>query len=154
MEPKSAPSPGFVFWTRWLLVLSVGMTGFGVLAALWPMNPLLAPWQQQIALRYFQGNLPDQALAYRSFIMAPLGGTIAGFYLMQTLIVAGPFARRDPFAWHAVCWGSLLWFGLDSTMSLLHGAAFNVLMINLPALLGVGLPLALTYGQFSRPRPA
>jgi hypothetical protein len=42
----------------------------------------------------------------------------------------------------------LLWFVVDSGMSVYHGAFFNVWMINVWTLLLVGLPLAMTRRAF------
>jgi len=76
--------------------------------------------------------------------MGPLGGTIAGSYLMQTFIVAVPFKRREPWAWHALLWPMLLWFCVDSIISAFHGAYFNIYLINLVPLMIFGIPLLAT----------
>ncbi|MEL6615822.1 MAG: hypothetical protein AAFQ43_08795, partial [Bacteroidota bacterium] len=92
-----------------------------------------------------------EAAAFRAFVMGPLGGTIAGSYALQAFIAAVPFARRERWAWWATLVGMLVWFVTDSTLSISHGAAFNVLQINLMPLLVFGPPLAATRRAFFEP---
>ena len=86
-------------------------------------------------------------------MMAPLGATIAGFYLLQVFIVAYAFRQRQPWAWYAIFSSTLLWFVVDSGMSLLHGAYFNVFMINLFPLGLFGIPLFATRSMARKHRP-
>ena len=81
--------------------------------------------------------------------MGLLGGTMAGSYLLQAFIAAIPFARREPWAWWASLGGVLLWFLVDSSLSVAHGAAFNVWMINLMPLVVFVVPLAATRSAFA-----
>ncbi len=138
----------FHFWWRVLLAASLLSIAMGLLIAFWPNSPVFAPHTAALERVFFGGAMPEDARHLRSFLLGPLGGTIAGYFLMQTLIVAGPFRRREPWAWHAIAWPLLLWFAVDSTMSIYHGAAFNVWMINLSTLLLVGIPLVATRRAF------
>lgn len=141
----------FRFWQRWLLGASVFFCAFGVLVALWPDAPFLAPWNAAVASVFYGGTEPTEAAAFRAFVMAPLGATVAGSYLLQTFVVAIPFARRERWAWAASVGALLLWFGVDAALSLAHGAAFNVWMINLLPLLVFGVPLLATRRAFASP---
>jgi hypothetical protein len=138
----------FTFWYRWLLCVSVGFGLFGVMVAVWPAAPPLAPWHAGADAAFYGGSAPAEALPFRAFILGPLGATIAGFYVLQTFIVATAFRRRERWAWQAIAAATLVWFVVDSAVSVAHGAWFNVLMINLTTLLLVGLPLAMTYRAF------
>lgn len=141
----------FDFWHKWLLVVSIVSTGLGLVIALFPDSALFAPHTAAMADVFFDGAMPEQAYELRAFLFAPLGGTIAGYFLMQTLIVWGPFSRREPWAWHAILWAMLIWFTVDSALSVYHGAFFNVWMINASTLILVGLPLLMTRRAFARP---
>lgn len=138
----------FESWRRWILFGSVFFTLFGVLAAIAPHSVFFEFWIDGVDRTFFGGDIPRNARAMRGFLMGPLGGTIAGSYLMQTFIVAGPFKRRERWAWHAVLWPMLLWFCVDSTVSALHGAYFNIYLINLVPLLFFGVPLMATRSAF------
>jgi hypothetical protein len=149
MEPAVRRAPaaeaGFEFWRRWLLVLSCWFVLVGLALAWWPDNRLLGVWQEQLALRFFDGAMPADARAMRSFLLGPLGGTIAGFFVLQVFIVRYAFVPGATWAWRALASGLIVWFVVDSSVSWRHGAAFNVLLVNVPVLVGIGLPLAMTY---------
>lgn len=56
-------------------------------------------------------------------------------YLLQTWLVAIPLRQGQAWAWWAIASAMGLWFLVDSAVSLAHGAWFNLLYINLPAIL-------------------
>jgi hypothetical protein len=49
--------------------------------------------------------------------------------------------RRERWAYTAVFTAVLVWFGLDTAASLRHGAWFNVVIVNVPCLILLGIPL-------------
>jgi hypothetical protein len=142
--------PAFAFWQRWLFVASIAFAVFGVVAAVWPFAPLFALRNIAIAETFFGGRWNGGSAAYHAFSAGPLGGTIAGFYVLQAFIAAVPFRRRERWAWHAIVWATVLWFLVDSGVSLWHGAAFNVYMINVVPVAIFGVPLAATYPPLFR----
>jgi hypothetical protein len=143
---RSPPrSRNFDFWQRWLFVASLAFAIFGVVAALWPFAPLFAMRNAAIAETFLGGQWSAESLTYHAFASGPLGGTIAGYYVLQAFIAAIPFRRGEAWAWHAILWATVLWFVLDSGVSLRHGAAFNVYMVNIVPVAVFGLPLAATW---------
>ena len=144
----------FRFWQRWLVAASVCFCAFGVGVALAPDAPLLAPWNAAVARTFYGGAEPGGAAAFRAFVMGPLGATIAGSYLLQAFVAAVPFARRERWAWWATAGALALWFTVDSSLSLAHGAAFNVVLINLAPLAVFIPPLVATRRAFGRPAQA
>lgn len=140
----------FHFWYKWLLGASFFFACFGIVVALMPDNALLVWWNQAAAQHFFGGPIPPESEAFGSFLFGPLGATIGGFYVLQIFIVWNAFWRRERWAWWAVALATLLWFSIDSIRSLQHGAAFNVWMINLPALSVILLPLSMTWEDFNQ----
>ena len=140
--------PSFAFWHKWLLVVGIANIGIGLVIALAPGSFLFAPHTEAIADVFFEGHLTEAAEELRTFLFGILGGTLAGYFFLQTLIVWIPFRKRQRWAWHAVAWVLLLWFVVDSSLSIYHGALFNVWMINVWALLLIGVPLMMTYTEF------
>ena len=132
-------------WQRALVIVSAAFALLGVLTALWPFGPLFALRNAAIAETFFGGVWSPAGEAYHRFASGPLGGTMAGYFVLQTVIAAIPFGRRERWAWHAILWGMVTWFAIDSAVSLAHGAAFNVWMVNLPAMLVVGVILYATH---------
>ena len=132
-------------WQKALVIASALFAFLGVLTALWPFGIVFAPWTGAIADTFFGGAWTPEAREYHRFVMGPLGATMAGYFVVQTAIAAIPFGRRERWAWHTMVWGLATWFTLDTGLSLLHGAAFNVWMINLPAVLILGVILYATH---------
>ena len=141
----------FERWCDWLLYTSGFFVVFGVVAAIAPDSPPFSLWSDAVDATYFPGEPHPSAQALRRFMMAPLGATIAGSYLLQAFIVAYPFRQGKPWAWYAILASTLLWFVVDSGMSLVHGAYFNIFMINLFPLAIFGIPLFATRSLARRP---
>ena len=144
----------FERWCDWLLYASGFFVVFGVVAAIAPDRPPLSLWSHAVDAAYSSGEPHPSGQALRRFMMAPLGATIAGCYLLQVFIVAYAFRQRQPWAWYAIFSSTLLWFVVDSGMSLVHGAYFNVFMINLFPLVLFGIPLFATRSMARKHRPA
>jgi hypothetical protein len=140
----------FRFWYKWLLAVSFLNMIMGIIIALFPGSFLFEAHTEALSKTFFEGVLPWQAELMRRFFFGIIGGTIAGYFLLQTLIVLFPFRNGERWAWHAVFWAILLWFMIDSTLSILHGAFFNVWMINIPSLLLTLIPLLFTHSSFNK----
>ena len=144
----------FAFWQRWLVASCFLFASVGVLVAAGNGLPLFAPWNAGVDAVFAEGDvLGSEAQEVKSFLLGPLGGTILGSYVLCGFVAAGPFARREPWAWWAITGSLLSWFVLDSAVSIAHGAWFNVLQINCVTLFGQGLPLLMTRRAFSAPAP-
>ncbi|MBK9169666.1 MAG: hypothetical protein IPM24_19710, partial [Bryobacterales bacterium] len=135
----------FTFWRRWLLVASIGFALNGLAVCWWPDSPHLDVWNA--AIRETFGSEGEDV---RRFLLGPLGGTMAGYFAMQTFIVWIPFRRRERWAWTAVISALLTWFVSDTLASLRAGAVFNIWMVNVPALIAAGIPLLATRPAFRR----
>ncbi len=138
----------FSFWHRWLLLVSILFCLVGLAIACLPDSPFLDLWNTKVEDRFHPGGTTPEIMHLRNFLLAPLGATIAGFYILQSFIVFGPFKRREPWAWWAVALATFGWFLIDSARSLQHEAGFNVMIINSPTLILVALPLGATWRNF------
>ena len=105
----------------------------GVVVAVAGTSQLFAPWHLALAeaFGFTPSRQPDAAL---ELLFGILGGSICGKWLATAAVVhfGGPWAK--PALWFAL----LSWFGIDSAVSALHGAWFNIWMINLAPLILVG----------------
>jgi hypothetical protein len=138
----------FRFWYGWLLLASVLFAGLGLLLAALPDSLLLASWDRALAAAFYGGAVPPEAALMKSFLFGPLGGTIAGFYVMQVFVVTCAFRRGQRWARSAIAAGTAAWFVVDSLASLAHGAWFNLYLVNLPAAAVIAVPLAATWRFF------
>ncbi len=135
----------FEFWQRWLVASCLLFAGVGVLVAVENTLFVFDAWNGGIDAVFGEdGAIGPEATRVKSFLLGPLGGTILGSYVLCGFIAAGPFKRREPWAWWAITLSLLAWFGLDSAVSIAHGAWFNVVLINCVTLVGQGLPLMMT----------
>lgn len=140
----------FRFWFNWLFIVSVLHFFMGFIIAFFPGSFLFGAHTSALSEAFFGGMIPEQAEQMRRFFFGIIGGTIAGYFLIQTLIVLFPFRKRERWAWHAIFWAILIWFFIDSLLSISRGAFFNVWMINIPSLLLTLIPLLFTQ-KFFRP---
>lgn len=146
---------GFQFWQRWLTASCFVFASVGIAVAGFGDTPLFSMWNDGFREAFADGaELGPETARAKSFLLGPLGGTILGSYVLCGFVAAIPFARRERWAWWAISLSLVSWFVLDSTVSLLHHAYFNIYLINLVTLVGQGLPLAMTAPAFfGRPDP-
>lgn len=132
----------FEFWRRYLLVVSAL---FALQGASWVLMGSFDPFGFYTGLmaRSFWGTetLTLEAQKVVSFTVGPLGATVAGYFLMVHMLARFALARREAWAYWTIVGALLLWFILDSAASLFHGMLANVLIVNIPCLIIMGLPL-------------
>lgn len=124
-----------LFWFRWLLGSSAFFVLFGIVSAVAGGVPPSSVWGGWIAAHFFAGPMPDEARTIFDFMRGPLGGTMAGHYVLQTALVAIPVRRGERWASVAIVVATVVWFCVDSGVSISHGAWFNVVRVNSFALL-------------------
>ncbi len=107
-----------------------------------------------LAEAFYEGETPREVDRFRRFLLAPLGATSAAYFAAIAAVVRGPFRRREPWAFWTVLGSAWLWFVVDSAGSLARGAAFNVLVVNLPCIAVLSLPLAMLWPAFRCAAPA
>lgn len=145
MEEKS-----FKFWYYWLVVATVLNFVIALVIAFAPDSPFFSMHTDAIATAWFPEGWTEGAEQVRQFFFGIIGGTLAGYFILQGVIVWVPFYRREQWAWHAIFWAMVVWFLIDSSLSVVHGAFFNVWMINVWPLILVLLPLVMTRRYFFR----
>jgi len=143
------PAQRFRFWRGYLLVVSAL---FAVQAISWVFIGSFDPFGFYDGLLaralYGQDALPADAGRMFQFAVAPLGATTAGYFVLVHAIVRFAFPRREPWAWWAVTAAVAVWFVLDSAFSIVHGAVFNVWLVNIPCVILLGSALAALWPAF------
>lgn len=89
----------------------------------------------------------DTLVVYR-FMIGLLGATDAAFFVLFAFIARYPFAHQERWAHVALMTGFLTWFILDTALSFHFNALFNILYVNVPCLLLIGIPLVATASGF------
>ena len=138
----------FKFWTVWLMVAAFTMSAFGVLMVLFVGTPLFGGLTEQIDQAFWpSGPAAAGLLEYQRWVYGVWGATVTGFGVLAALVGGNAFARQDRWARDALVVAVLLWYLMDTIVSLTFrvwvNAAFNTFVLALFA-----LPLAFTWGLF------
>ena len=99
------------------------------------------------------GDLTRSELDYVAFVFRVLGAVIVGWMVALAGLTAVPLRRREPWAWWTISASMVIWFLVDTGMSVAVGrhshAAFNVVF-----LVAVAVPLGRIGMQLRHTEPA
>lgn len=138
----------FTFWQKWLLVLGVFIVVFGIGMALLNNTPVFELLDNQINPVFWnQEPLPQPTEAFQNFIYGVLGATMAGWGVFIAFIAHHPFREKAQWAWNCLLVGMLIWYLVDTLISLNAQVYFNA-TFNTILLVLVGLPLAFSRKHF------
>lgn len=117
----------FSFWQRWLLIVGIIITVFGIVMVLISGTPLFDLFNQQIDPAFWGMNAVDNAAKqFQQWIYGVWGATIAGWGIFVTNIARYPFNKKERWARNCIVWGLVVWFVLDTSLSFFHKVYFNV----------------------------
>ncbi len=140
----------FRFWQRWLVAVTLFVIAFGLAMAVLVGTPAFAPFHNQIdPVFWSSGWIPESTVRFRTWMLSAWGATVAGWGVSLFFLARYPFRSRDPWAWKAIAWSVLLWFVLDTSVSLMYGVVFNA-GFNLLLMILAGVPLLATRKAFAR----
>ena len=141
----------FEFWRRWLVWVNVMIAGMGLCVAFAGDSILFQMHNDGTRSVFFGGQaFSPEVLRLKAWLFGIIGGTIVGFHVLMVFVAMYPLRGRARWAYHAF-WASLLsWFCVDSGISAYYGAMHNILLINLVALVLIGLPLVMMHRAFQR----
>ena len=138
----------FMFWQRWLLILSGIIIIFGLVMSLLSSTTIFDLLNNQVDPTFWGTQpIPEQALAFRSWVYGVTGAAMAGWGVFFAFLAHYPFRRREKWAWNCILLGMLVWYVPDTTISLIHGVTFNALF-NTVLLIAIALPLMMTRKEF------
>jgi len=139
----------FIFWQRWLFYSSILFAVFGIVFAVCGNNPFFMPYNKALAYIFWQSEyIPAEIEPFRAFIWGPLGGTIAGCYILLAFIAWFPFQRKERWARNAIMVAFGIWVLLDSALCLRFGVYFQIFFINLFSIIVKSLPIIFTWKEF------
>lgn len=128
-------------YDRWLLAASLL---FAAQALSWVALGSFDPfglWDGLAAEALHGGATPPAVAAFRRFVLGPFGATTAAYFVLFAAVARWPLRAGEPWAWWALSGSLGLWFVVDSLASLARGGLFNVLLVNVPCLIVLGIPL-------------
>lgn len=88
------------------------------------------------------------SLEFKNWLFGIIGGSIVVFHILMVMISENSFKKKEVWAYKAMWYGLLLWFIIDSGISIYYGAIHNVILINMVALILIGIPLIMTQKDF------
>ena len=98
---------------------------------------------------FFNSNeFSPEVMKLKNWLFGIIGATIIGFHILMIMISENAFKKKEPWAFRALLFGLISWFCIDSGISIYYGAIHNVLLINIIALVLIGLPLIMTRNEF------
>ena len=134
----------FHFWHRWLLAVSILLVFFGVFMAIFNSTPLFNLFNSQIDPVFWGQDQTSKSMAsFQAWVYGVLGATVAGWGICMAFIVYHPYRRRERWAWWALTAGIVVWYLIDTSISLAYGVVFNA-GFNTLLLLLAGVPLLAT----------
>jgi hypothetical protein len=141
----------FSLWQRWLFVVGLIMSAFGVLLALFNATPLFALFDRQINPVFWGTvDIPGEARDFQKWVYGVLGATLAGWGVFLAFIAHHPFKQKEKWAWNCILAGLLVWFIIDTTISLNFKVYFNA-AFNTALFAAVALPLWFSRKHFAQP---
>ncbi len=141
--------PNFAFWQKWLFVVSVFISIFGVLMAFLNGTPIFELFNRQIDPAFWGTNpVEANARAFQQWVYGVWGATIAGWGIFFAFIAHYPFRHKEKWAWNCLAAGLMVWFVLDTSLSIYYRVYFNA-VFNTLLLILVALPLLGTRNGFS-----
>ncbi len=146
MDEAKVNPQRFFFWQRWLLILGVIISLFGVALAFLYSTPVFDIFRQQIDPVF--GSFTVEARSFQQWSYGVLGATMAGWGVCVAFIAQGPFKRRERWAWNCLASAVSLWFVIDTFLSWQFQVYFNV-AFNVLIYLAVLVPLAFSRKYFA-----
>ena len=139
----------FPFWQRWLFVVGLGIADFGILMAVLSGTPLFDLFNRQIAPAFWATEPTLESIQrFRHWIYGVWGATIAGWGVIVTFNAHYPFRNKEKWAWNCLVLGLLVWFVLDTSLSIFYKVYFNA-AFNTALLILAGLPVVFTRKEFA-----
>lgn len=139
----------FQFWRKWLTYANLMTVGVGLLVALAGNSVFFDIHNNFTKVVFFNGvEFSEEVLRFKNWLFGIIGGTIVGFHVLMIFISENAFSKKEPWAYKALWSGLASWFVIDSAISFYYGALHNIVLINLVALVIIGVPLVATKREF------
>lgn len=139
----------FSFWQKWLFVVGIVVSVFGVMMSLLSGTPLFDLFNRQIDPAFWSiRTVSDSVQQFQKWIYGVWGATIAGWGIFLAFIAHYPFAKKERWSWKCTIAGLLIWFVLDTSLSLVYQVYFNV-AFNVGLFVLAMVPLVFTRKEFA-----
>ena len=139
----------FSFWQKWLLIVSIIISLFGIYIALFNQtflfNLLLI---DKVNTTFFSASgISSDVIIFQKWIYGVLGATVFGWGIFLSFIAHYPFKRKEKWAWNCFLTGIICWFVMDTSISVYFGVIVNAIF-NTVLFLGIIIPLVFSRKNF------
>ncbi len=142
----------FIFWQKWLTWANLLTVVVGLLVTFAGNSIFFDVHNAYTQEVFFEGNaIQEDVSILKNWLFGIIGATIVGFHILMIMISENAFKQKEKWAYKALWGGLLSWFVIDSGISFYYGAIHNIVLINLVALVLIGLPLLMTWKAFFNP---
>lgn len=139
----------FIFWQSWLFVTSIIIITFGIAMAFANQSIVFnILFNQQINPLFWGTNkISAETIAFQRFVYGVLGATMTGWGIFLAFIIQTPFRKHQSWAWNCIALGMLMWFSMDTFISITSGVLFNAIF-NTIIFMAILFPLIFTRKTF------
>ncbi len=140
----------FSFWQKWLFTFSLVFVLIGIIMTFFSGSSIFSLLNQQIDPVFWGFDSTSNSIKeYQRFIYGVLGATMAGWGIFLAFISHFPFKNREVWSRYCITTGLLLWFSIDTSISIYYKVYINVVG-NLFFLIFTMLPIVFTKKYFSK----
>ena len=138
----------FTFWRIWLSVASVCMIVLGLLMVFFNQHPLFVSINEPIHIVFWPNlDMTDAVGNFQRWVYGTWGAAIAAMGIFATFLTQKGFSRKEKWARDCLGASILVWYLLDTMVSLSCGVVANA-VFNTVCLIGFALPLIFTRRDF------
>ncbi len=138
----------FIFFQRWLLVVSFIICTFGLLMSFLSGTILFSFFNEQINSVFWNtATVSPEIQRFQLWIYGVLGAVMLGWGIFSAFIAYYPFKQKEKWSWLCVAAGVTVWFLIDTTLSLYYGVIVNALL-NISIFISIIIPLLFTWKDF------
>jgi len=99
---------------------------------------------------FWNNKIPtEEIILFQKWIYGVLGAVVFGWGIFLAFIAYYPFKNKEKWSWNCIAFGILLWFLVDSSISIYFNVIINA-VFNTVFLLLIGLPVAFTRKYFKQ----
>jgi uncharacterized membrane protein len=138
----------FNFWRIWLFIVAIIIAVFGVLMAFLNQTAVFSTFNREINVVFWpNGEIGRGLTEFQNWVYGVWGATVASMGIFAAYVAHYPFARREKWARQCLAAGTVVWYVLDTYISLASGVIFNALF-NTVIFLLIAVPLGFTWKEF------
>ncbi len=139
----------FVFWQKWLVVIScVGiLTGF-LLPFISGVDFIAAGYNKALAKAFFgQNALPENVAIYNQWVWGMLGAVITAWSICMLFLALYPFKRQERWAWYCLASSLTITVIVDVGFSVYFDFYTEIVVALMWFISGI-IPMITTYKYF------